>query len=53
MAGDSSVSVWLDGVKAGDERATRRLWDRYFSCRTMGGQTLLCAMIAVPAIAAN
>jgi DNA-directed RNA polymerase specialized sigma24 family protein len=24
------VTVWLDGVKAGDERATRELWDRFF-----------------------
>jgi RNA polymerase sigma factor (sigma-70 family) len=30
MAGDSSVMVWIDGMKAGDERAIRKLWDRYF-----------------------
>jgi DNA-directed RNA polymerase specialized sigma24 family protein len=30
MAGDSSVTVWLGGVKAGDERAVDKLWDRYF-----------------------
>jgi RNA polymerase sigma factor (sigma-70 family) len=30
MADDSSVMVWIDGLKAGDQRATRKLWDRYF-----------------------
>jgi DNA-directed RNA polymerase specialized sigma24 family protein len=30
MADDSSVMVWIDGMKTGDERATRKLWDRYF-----------------------
>ncbi len=30
MAGDESVMFWLDGVKLGDDRATGKLWDRYF-----------------------
>jgi DNA-directed RNA polymerase specialized sigma24 family protein len=30
MADHSTVTYWIDGVKAGDERATRKLWDRYF-----------------------
>ena len=30
MAGDHSVTVWLDGLKAGDDRAIQQLWDRYF-----------------------
>jgi DNA-directed RNA polymerase specialized sigma24 family protein len=30
LAGDGSVTIWLDGLKAGDERATRELWERYF-----------------------
>jgi DNA-directed RNA polymerase specialized sigma24 family protein len=30
MAGDDSVTLWLDGVKAGDDLAIRKLWDRYF-----------------------
>jgi DNA-directed RNA polymerase specialized sigma24 family protein len=30
MAGDNSVTLWLDGVKAGDDRAIQKLWDRYF-----------------------
>jgi DNA-directed RNA polymerase specialized sigma24 family protein len=30
VVSDSSVTVWLDGVKAGDAWATHRLWDRYF-----------------------
>jgi len=25
-----SVSIWLDGLKAGDEQAAQQLWDRYF-----------------------
>jgi RNA polymerase sigma factor (sigma-70 family) len=29
MAGDSSVTFWLDGVKAGDDLAIGKLWDRY------------------------
>ena len=31
MAADSSVMVWIDGMKAGDERSARKLWDRYFA----------------------
>jgi DNA-directed RNA polymerase specialized sigma24 family protein len=30
MVSGSSVTVWLDRVKAGDEWATHKLWDRYF-----------------------
>jgi DNA-directed RNA polymerase specialized sigma24 family protein len=30
MVGDDSVTLWLDGVKAGDDLAIRKLWDRYF-----------------------
>jgi DNA-directed RNA polymerase specialized sigma24 family protein len=30
MAGDHSVTFWLDGVKAGDDLAIQKLWDRYF-----------------------
>jgi DNA-directed RNA polymerase specialized sigma24 family protein len=30
MAGDDSVTIWLDGVKAGDDLAIQKLWDRYF-----------------------
>jgi DNA-directed RNA polymerase specialized sigma24 family protein len=30
MAGDSSVTIWLDGMKAGDNQAIQKLWDRYF-----------------------
>jgi DNA-directed RNA polymerase specialized sigma24 family protein len=30
MAHDNSVTVWIDGVKAGDGADIRRLWDRYF-----------------------
>jgi RNA polymerase sigma factor (sigma-70 family) len=30
MSGDSSVTIWIDRVKTGDERATRKLWDRYY-----------------------
>jgi DNA-directed RNA polymerase specialized sigma24 family protein len=30
MAGDDSVTRWLDGVKAGDDLAIQKLWDRYF-----------------------
>ena len=30
MAGNDSVTIWLDGVKAGDDRAIQKLWDRYF-----------------------
>lgn len=25
-----SVSIWLDGMKAGDEQAAQQLWNRYF-----------------------
>jgi len=25
-----SVSIWLDGLKAGDEQAAQQLWNRYF-----------------------
>ncbi len=27
---DDSVSQWIDGLKAGDEAATARLWQRYY-----------------------
>ena len=30
MPDDDSVSRWLDGLKAGDNSAIQRLWDRYF-----------------------
>jgi DNA-directed RNA polymerase specialized sigma24 family protein len=30
MADSGSVTLWLDGVKLRDERATAELWDRYF-----------------------
>jgi DNA-directed RNA polymerase specialized sigma24 family protein len=30
MAGDDTVTIWLDGAKAGDDRAIQKLWDRYF-----------------------
>ncbi len=30
MAGDNSVTIWLDGVKAGDDQAIRKVWDLYF-----------------------
>jgi DNA-directed RNA polymerase specialized sigma24 family protein len=30
MAGDDSVTIWIDGVKSGDDRAIGKLWDRYF-----------------------
>jgi DNA-directed RNA polymerase specialized sigma24 family protein len=30
MTDGGSVTVWLDQVKVGDERATRALWERYF-----------------------
>jgi DNA-directed RNA polymerase specialized sigma24 family protein len=32
---DESVSHWIDGLKAGDEAATAKLWQRYFR-RLMG-----------------
>jgi DNA-directed RNA polymerase specialized sigma24 family protein len=35
MAGDDSVTLWLDGVKAGDDLAIRNLWDRYFHRLTL------------------
>jgi DNA-directed RNA polymerase specialized sigma24 family protein len=27
---DDTVTLWLDGVKAGDDLAIQKLWDRYF-----------------------
>jgi DNA-directed RNA polymerase specialized sigma24 family protein len=30
MVGDDSVTIWLEGMKAGDDRAIQKLWDRYF-----------------------
>ena len=30
MASDHSVTVWFDGLKARDDQAIQRLWDRYF-----------------------
>jgi DNA-directed RNA polymerase specialized sigma24 family protein len=30
MGDGGSVTLWIDGIKAGDERATQELWDRYF-----------------------
>jgi DNA-directed RNA polymerase specialized sigma24 family protein len=30
MANDNSVSILLDGLKAGDDKDIQRLWDRYF-----------------------
>jgi DNA-directed RNA polymerase specialized sigma24 family protein len=30
MVDGGSVSLWLDGVKRGENRATQELWDRYF-----------------------
>jgi DNA-directed RNA polymerase specialized sigma24 family protein len=30
MAGDSSVTIWLDAARAGDDQAIQKLWDRYF-----------------------
>jgi DNA-directed RNA polymerase specialized sigma24 family protein len=29
--GDGSVTRWIDGLKAGDPEAARRLWERYFA----------------------
>jgi DNA-directed RNA polymerase specialized sigma24 family protein len=28
---EDSVTIWLDGIRAGDDGAVERLWDRYFS----------------------
>src|SRR5262249_30068950 len=30
MIGENSVTIWIDGVKTGDDRAIGKLWDRYF-----------------------
>lgn len=30
MSHENSVTIWIDGVKAGDGADIRRLWDRYF-----------------------
>ena len=30
MAGDNSVTIWLDAARLGDDQAIRKLWDRYF-----------------------
>jgi DNA-directed RNA polymerase specialized sigma24 family protein len=30
MSGSDSVTLWLEGAKAGDHVAIQRLWDRYF-----------------------
>jgi DNA-directed RNA polymerase specialized sigma24 family protein len=30
MVSDNSVTIWLDGAKAGNEQAIGKLWDRYF-----------------------
>ena len=31
MDDGDSVTIWLDRLYAGDEKAARELWDRYFS----------------------
>ena len=30
MAGDDSVTIWLDAARAGDNQAIGKLWNRYF-----------------------
>ena len=30
MAGENSVSRWLDGLREGNDADVQRLWDRYF-----------------------
>ena len=30
MAGENSVSRWLDGLREGNDADVERLWDRYF-----------------------
>ena len=30
MSHENSVTIWLDGIKAGDGADIKRLWDRYF-----------------------
>jgi DNA-directed RNA polymerase specialized sigma24 family protein len=30
MSRDDSVTLWLEGIKAGDQEDIQRLWDRYF-----------------------
>lgn len=30
MSSPTSVTQWIDGLKAGDQEAARRLWDHYF-----------------------
>lgn len=44
MSSEGSVTGWLQDVKAGEEQAAQRLWERYFGqlvrlCRTkLGGR---------------
>ena len=30
MSHENSVTIWIDGIKAGDGADIQRLWDRYF-----------------------
>ena len=30
MSNTDSVTIWIEGIKAGDNADIQRLWDRYF-----------------------
>ena len=48
MSDGDSVTIWIDGIKAGDNADIQRLWDRYFERLVrLAGARLPAALPAV------